>query len=639
MLQAIRDKAQGWLAWIIVILISIPFALWGIQEYLGGGGEVIVAEVDGHEINEQQLDRRFQQFRQNLRERLGAAYRPEMFDEKRLRKQVLDDIIRASLIAQEAERLGLRAGDAMVRRAIMSVPAFQKEGRFDRDAYERAVRLQGLVPAAFEQRLRQSLVAEQLSLAVSSSAFVTDKELADSVRLRYQRRTVNYFVLPAAEFRSDEQIPEEELKAHYEQQQDAFMAPEQVKLAYVLLDVEKIAESISVGDEQLKAFYEEHIADYQQSEERRASHILVALDKSADKVKEEAARKKIEQILERIKAGEVFADVAKEVSEDPGSASMGGDLGFFAKGIMDPAFEEAVFTHPKGALVGPIRSQFGYHIIQVVDIKPAKTKDFEEVKEKVLTRYRKAEAEKLFYDYAERLNDLAYEDPDSLEPAAEALKLEIETSDWITRDGGKGALASPKVTAAAFSDDVLNQGHNSELIETGPEQALVLRVVDHREANVKPFDEVKAQIEAQLRGEQTERKVAAAAKAVLERLEKGEDFEAVAGDREIKSPPPIGRLAAKEDEVPQPLRNIVFRLPRPQGGEPSYAKASLGGGDIAVVALKSVEDGALEKLSKEKVEQERAAMARARATAYFDHFVEELRQHAEIEIKELSLGP
>lgn len=639
MLQAIRDKAQGWIAWAIVTLISIPFALWGIQQYLGGGSEVVVAEVDGQEITGQQLDRRYQQFRQNLRTRLGAAYRPEMFDEKQMRKQVLEDIIRASLIAEEAQRLGLRAGDAMVRRAIMSVPAFQKDGRFDREAYERAVRLQGLVPAAFEQRLRQSLVADQLSLAVSSSAFVTDTELKDSVRLRRQLRKVRYFVVPAAEFKSEKTIPEADLKAYYEKHQNRFMAPEQVKLDYIVLDVNKIAESVKADDASLKAFYEEHIGDYRKPEERRVRHILIAVDQKADKAAEETARKKIERAMKRIQAGEDFAKVAKEVSEDPGSASQGGDLGFFGHGIMDPAFEKAAFSHGKGELVGPIRTQFGYHLIEVEDIKPAKTRTFAEVRKEVLARYRKTEAEKRFYDYAERLSDLAYEDPDSLEPAADALKLKIEHSDWITREGGKGALASPKVTAAAFSDDVLNEGHNSEVIETGPEQALVLRVVDHRAANVKPFEEVKGQIEAQLREQQTREKAEAAAKALLERLQKGEGFKTVAANREIKTPAPIGRVESKGAQVPQSLRNAVFRLPRPQKGKPSYATVPLGKGDIAVVALDSVEDGSPDKLSKEELDQERKAMMRARATAYFDHFVEELRRKAKIEIKPLVSEP
>ena len=278
MLQNIRDKAQGWIAWAIVILISIPFALWGIQSYLGHGSEPVVAKVNGEEITERALDQRFQRFREQLRARLGEAYRPELIDDKRMRHEVLKQMVSDNIILQTSHELGLRVGDPLVRQAIMEIDAFQKDGRFDQASFDRYARLQGLTSGGFEQRIRQSILTEQLSQGIQTSAFITEREMQEIFRLQNQTRDLAYFIVNADDFQSSETIPESEIQAYYDQHQEEFRVPEQVKLEYILLNAEMAGKTVAVDDAALRGFYQNHQENYGQPEERKASHILIRLE-------------------------------------------------------------------------------------------------------------------------------------------------------------------------------------------------------------------------------------------------------------------------------------------------------------------------------------------------------------------------
>jgi peptidyl-prolyl cis-trans isomerase D len=468
MLQTIRERAQGWIAWAIVILISIPFALWGIQSYLGVGSEPVAATVDGLEITQRQLDMSYQDTRMRLRERLGSAYRPELFDERTMRAQVLERMIQETLVLQVAREMGLRASDQELRTAIMTNPAFQREGRFDNATYERMLDLQGMRAPQYEDSLRQRIVGTQLERAMLASVLATDKEVADAVRLDRQERRVSYVRVPKTEVASDEPVSDAEIESYHAANPERFKTPERVRLSYLVLDANEIDQGQTPDESALRQRYEEEKQRFTKPERRRARHILITLDTGADAEAEAAAQARIEEIRGRIAAGEDFAELARTLSEDPGSAGQGGDLGFFQEGLMDAAFDHAAFALAQGELSAPVRSQFGYHLIEVTEIEEGEVKPFEEVREQLIAEATRSNAEGLFFDWAERLANLAYENPDSLQPAADALGLSVETSDWVTRSGGEGILANPKVIAAAFSDDVLKEGLNSELIEPEP---------------------------------------------------------------------------------------------------------------------------------------------------------------------------
>ena len=626
MLQNIRDKAQGWIAYGIVILISVPFALWGIQEYLGIGSEPVVAKVNGTEITERALDSQFQRFRQQLREQLGSAYRPELFDDNRMRREVLNRMIRDQLVEQASYDMGLRVSDVEAKSAMRDMEMFQKDGRFDQDTFERAVRLQGLTPAGFLERVRQLLLSQQLATAVSTSSFVTSHELSLAQRLMNQQREFSYFVIPAADYRVDGSVGDEEVERYYREHQGEFAVPERVKVNYLHLDAATAGGTLEVSEAALKQYYDDNQDKFGLPEQRRASHILIQVTEDADEAAVADATAKIEALVDQLSQGASFAELAMTHSQDPGSAANGGDLGFFGRGVMDPAFEAATFSLQQGEVSEPVRSSFGFHLIKLVDIKAGDVKPFDEARAEVEAAYRKAEGERLYFEMAERLADLSYEDPTSLEPAANQLGLTIEQSDWITREEGKGALASPKALAAAFSEDVLQGRNNSELIEIDSESALVLRVVDHAEASTQPLDDVRELIVERLRDQHAEAQAQAEAAKRLQELEGGASLQQVAGELAITGPLTLERTDRSQ---PLGLVNAVFTSPKPSEGAVAVDSVKLTNGDVAVFSLLSVKEAAGAEESGQMLAQ---GLGRTLQRSHYDQLVADLESRADIEI-------
>ena len=634
MLQTIRERAQGWIAWAIVILISVPFALWGIQSYLGVGSEPVVANVNGVEITQRELDRRYQDLRLRLREQLGAAYRPELFEDKKMRTQVLDSMIRDTLLQQVAYELGLRASDQELRGAILGNPAFQRDGRFDNAAYERTLELQGMSPPQYEEGLRQRIVGSQLERALMASELATDAELAQAVRLQSQQRNVSYVQLPKSGFVTEDPIPDEDIRAFYDANPARFETPERVKIQYLVLDASELGSTDAPSEDELRALYESEIERFSEPERRRVRHILITVSADADDAAQEAAKSRLDEIRTRIEGGEDFAAIAKELSEDPGSAGQGGDLGSIEAGIMDPAFDQAAFALEKDVLSQPVRTQFGYHLIQVTEIEGGGVKPLAAVLEQLVAEMTKRGSEGQFFDMAERLANLAYESPDSLAPAAEELGLELQTSDWVGRAGGEGILSNRKVIAAAFSDEVLRQGLNSDLIE--PElnalQAVVLRVMEHEEASAKPLDEVRDEIVAVLRDQRAAEAALSAAQSMVQQLESGAALADAAGGHEVSEAGLIGRDAP---DIPPAVADLTFSMARPAADVASYGSTSLANGDAVVVVVSNVVDGSSEGIGDAELARQRAGFKRTIAATYYDDLLADLQTRAKIERKPL----
>jgi peptidyl-prolyl cis-trans isomerase D len=632
MLQNIRDRAQGWIAWAIVILISIPFALWGIQSYLGIGGEPVAATVNGVEIAQRELDRRVQQARMELGERLGSAYDPAQFDDAQLRKDVLDDMIREVLLVDTSNRLGMRVSDQEMRLQILTEPAFQTDGRFDKAMYERTLQLQGMAPAQFESQMRQRMVGTQLVRAVVASELVTAAELDAYQRLNRQKREVSYLNLPTQRFESDEPVSDEEIRGYYDANLAQFQVPEQVMLDYLVLDVEGLAGQVELDDAELQRVYDADQSRFGQPERREVRHILLTVPPNADQQAADEVLARIQAIRERIQGGESFEVVAKEVSEDPGSAGQGGSLGTIEAGIMDPAFDQAAFSLAANEISEPVRSRFGYHLIEVVDVQPAQIKPFAEVRDELREEVARQRAEARFYDLGERLANVVYESPDSLVPAAEELGLEIQHSDWIGRDGGdEGVLAQPKVAAAAFSEDVLVERRNSDLIEPERDvlQAVVIRVADHRDASTKPLDEVRDQVIAALRTEKARKAAADAAEAGAEALKNGADWATVAGEQgTVEEAGLVGRTDAK---VPAAVRSLAFTLPVPAEGTASIGVATLDDGGAAIVRVSKVEEGEVTPASEGAPAPEASMLSQMMGRQAYEAMLTDMQRRAKVE--------
>ena len=435
-------------------------------------------------------------------------------------------------------------------------------------------------------------------------------------------------------FQDQEPVEAAELEAYYQAHQGDFQSPEQVRVEYLSLDQQTLASSSSAApdDTALEELYQSRLDSYRTPEQRQARHILVTLDAGAGQEQEDAARQKIQSIHERVSSGEDFATLAKELSEDPGSAAQGGDLGMFGRGVMDPAFEKAAFGLGQGELSEPVRSAFGFHLIEVSEIQSETVKPFEEVRDELIALFGADAAEHQYFELAERLGNISYENPDSLVPAADALGLKVETSDWLGRSGGEGVFSNPKVVAAAFNDDVLRQGNNSEIIEIDDKQgqrAVVLRVIEHQEAASKSLEEVEAEIIQAIRDQKARDAAAKAADELVQRLKDGESMQQIAEGYELVETGLVGRNAA---DVPPSVLNQAFTLPAPVSEQISFASASLRDGGTAVVALAEVQDGGVEVLTDQQKDMERDSLTRVLARAYYDGLVKDLRERADVTI-------
>jgi peptidyl-prolyl cis-trans isomerase D len=528
--------------------------------------------------------------------------------------------------------MGLGVSDQAVRATVLNESAFQEHGAFSKARYERVLRLQGMTPSGYEDALRRQLLATQLPRAIRETAFVTPETTAESASLLAQQRALAYVRLPRADFTDAVEPPRpNEIRAYYDEHQAEFATPEQVKVSYLLLDPETAVEAGDAVDEaSLRAAYRERLDEFTEPERRHLRHILLRVPNDADAPETQAVRERLQAVRARIEAGESFTEVAAEVSEDPGSADAGGDLGFVERGGLDPAFEQVAFALEPGTLSEPVRSRFGYHLVEVLEVEGGEAKPFAEVRDQLAAEMTSGSAEAAFFEQAEQLATLTYESPDSLIPAAEALGLEIQTSDWIERGGkGEGLFANPKVLAAAFSDEVLERGNNSELIEPDRErlQALVLRAAEHREPSVRPLDEVRDEIIATLEQRRAAAAALDAAERIVARAEAGEALADAAGGFEVVELGLIGRSA---DEVPPAVLELGFAMPRTGPGQTRYQTGTGASGDALVVALSEVVDGGEEAMDADRLRREERVLANTIADAEVQQVLRALQARADI---------
>ena len=381
MLLKIRDKAQGWIAYLIVFLISIPFALWGIHEYTGGGQEPAVAKVGEQEITERALINRVNTLRNSLLEQFNGRI-PSIFSEEILRQQALESMINSELLVQKAADLRISAGDAMVSQEIRNIPAFQVDGVFNAEAYKRTVSISGMSARAFEEQTRAGLATRLIRRAISESEAVTDAELDALLKLRKQKRVVSWMTIDAASATDVPEVTDADIETYYNENKEAFPKPEQVRLEYIELTLDTIGAGVSVDEQEVRAYYDdpEKQQQFTSEEQRNMRHILIKVDANRS---DEEAKKEAERILAELRAGGDFAELAKQYSEDTGSGARGGDLGLVKRGVMVKPFEEAAFALEQDTISDPVRSRFGYHIIQVTGIEGGAVQPFEEVRQQI----------------------------------------------------------------------------------------------------------------------------------------------------------------------------------------------------------------------------------------------------------------
>ena len=636
MLQFIRDNATGWIAWGIVILISIPFALWGVHQYVTPDITVAVATVDDREVGYYDFQRSYARRRQQLQSAFGPGFIDAIADD-RLRREVLDGMVDSEVVISSGMAAGMRIGDEQLASTIRDQDVFQSGDGFSQGAYESWLRSQGYSPGGFEEDLRRSLLEQQIALGISGSSFISASGFRDAVRTRLQKRTFSLLTIPAADFRGAEPM-ESEISAHFDQNRSDYTAPERVRLRYLEISMNEIAAGIKVDDEELHALFDADRESFLTPEKREVSHILVSIPADAGTEAAEEARAQAATLGERIAAGESFEDLAREHSDDPGSAAGGGALGFIERGIMDPAFEEAAFALAPEHVSDPVRSNFGWHLIKVHSVQVARETTFEEVRDQVLARYQSREAERIYAEQAELLANIAYEHPESLEAGAQELGIEIRETGYVTRDGrSDDPIASqPAVLAAAFSSDVLGEGNNSEPIEFETGRLVVVRASDHEPARPLDLDEARAEVADALQADAARTAVTDRGRDLLAGLRGGRSPEAVAADAGLEWSrfEDVERFGAN---LPQQHLEMAFRIPRPDTGTPRFDGMLDDDGDFVIVSLARVDDGDDSTMSDDERRSLRRALEADIGGAVFDAFVRGRRQSADVRIIEQNL--
>ncbi len=607
MLQSIRDRLTGPIVWFVIALIAVPFAFWGIQSFKSGGGDPVVVKVGDQKITQSQFRQTYGQRYNQYRSLVGDSFRADAFDEAKFRELALDDMVQEAAMRQYARSEGYRASDATMRDFLVSVPAFQKDGKFSSDTYRDLLKQQGMTPDSYEVQLREALAIDQLRATVQATAFVTPAQAWEAERLEKQVRRITVVPISTKRFRDQVTVSDAQIADRFETEKSRYLAPERVKLAYVEVDRKHLAAAEAPAPEVLKAIYDaEKDQRFSSGEERRASHILVAF--GADK---DQAKKKADELLTKAKGGGDFAQLAREQSDDSGSKGQGGDLGWVRKGMMAPKFEEALYGIPaSGDVVGPVETEFGWHLIKLAEIKTAAIRPFEDagVQGELLDVYRTREGEKRFQELTTKLEQLAFEST-TLEPLATELKLEIKTTDWFTREGGTGIAAIDAVKKVAFSPALLEAGDNSKPIASSADSLVVVRKAEYEPARQQPLEEVKDRVREALMVDGAAQLAKVAADALVAEAKGGHSLReaAQAKNLDVQFDGPAAR---GQSELEGAVGDAVFRMPRPAQGAVQVEAVNNGNGAVSVVALEAVIDPP--KPGDAQLATAGAALARAR---------------------------
>ncbi|MCH1923416.1 peptidylprolyl isomerase [Shewanella sp. C32] len=519
MLDKLRDGAQSIVAKVILVLVILSFAFAGVSSYMGSGSETAAAIVNGEKISKAELDQAYQSERNRLQQQLGDMFDTLAANDSYLnsvKQGVLQRLVAQRLINQAANELGLRASDEQIKEAIRNESAFQTAGTFDNNRYLSILRQMGYTVSSFRDAMRGDMTRNQLVNALVASDFALKGETEALAKLQAQTRDIRFTTVDAAPFVANVSVSDDEVSKYYEDNKLQFQRPEMVSLEYIELSAAALSETINVSDSDAKAYYDEHVADYQTKEKRQAAHILI--EATTD---DAAAKAKAEELVKQLKAGADYAELAKKNSQDSLTADKGGELGWFEAGVMDPAFDSALFALNKGEVSDVVKTPYGYHIIKLLDVQPSAAAPFETVKAQIVQKVKMDKAVNEFYTLQPKLADTSYEVPDTLEEAAKAVKLPVKTTELFSKADAPVPFNAPEVLKAAFSDDVLS-GMNSNVLDVADNDVMVVRVKQHEAAGLKPFAEVKDQIAASLKQQKANEQAKAKAEALLAAVKAGD---------------------------------------------------------------------------------------------------------------------
>ncbi|EGM77858.1 parvulin-like peptidyl-prolyl isomerase [Rheinheimera sp. A13L] len=626
MLEKIREGSQGMIAKVILGFVILTFALAGVGSYLGNTSEMPVATVNGDEITKVQFDTAYQNERARMQQQFGEMFGMLSADSNYMnnfRNSVLEKLIDEQLQRQLVTELDLMVSDDVLRDTIRSMAEFQVEGVFNNDRYIALLRQNGYEPNQFRDYLRAQMSANQLVVGLAGSEFATVSEMQLLSKLQMQSRDIQYAVLKAADFAAAVEINDQLLQDYYQANANQFVSPETVSVDYVQLTAADIAATVEVTDADLQAYYDANQSRYETEERRRVSHIL--LESADDNAEIEA---KAQSLALQLQQGADFAELAKKESADTFSAEKGGDLDFIERGVMDAEFEKAAYALTKAGDISPVvKTEFGYHIIQLTEVQSGSVKTFDEVKDQILATVKDDKAAEKFIDLQQQLGEKSFEIADSLQEAAEAVGTKVVSVPAFSRSTAPAELTAPKVLQTLFSEDFISAGVNSDVIEVAPQHVVVVRVNTHQPETTKKLEEVKDQVQAAVVASKSSELAQAKAEALLAEVQAGKSLSDVAAAAELtlETKAAVTRFGG---DIDSDIRTKAFELAKPTEAQPAtVAMLNLASGDSALVAVTKVTDN--EVTDKPAVEQLQQ-FADQKAQGSFGALLAALKAKAEI---------
>ncbi|RZA21226.1 MAG: peptidylprolyl isomerase [Lysobacteraceae bacterium] len=652
MLQKLRDKTSGWIATVILGLLIIPFAFFGMESYMSQQVDTYAARIaqppswwrsapdawplsylwKQHDIDNSEFRQRFEIARMRARDEQGDRFDAKAFESAENKRKILEEMVDEQVMRMAAERDGIVVSDGEVRAAIQQIPDFQVDGKFDADRYQMLLASQNppQTPREFEQKIRDNLHYGLIPSRLSQSAFATDREVERLLRLLGEQRDVSYVALPPAPA-DTAAVSATEIGNWYKAHASSYRRPETVRLEYVEVDGSKLPAPV-VDEALLRKRYQEQSAKYSSAEQRSVSHILVQVAPDASAADQKAAEARANKLAAEARApGADFAALAKTSSDDAGSKDKGGDLGLMSKGGLPGPFEDAAFAMQAGEVRGPVKSDFGWHVIKVNEIRGGNLQPFEAVRAQLETELQESERERAYNELSGKLVDAVYKNPSSLEPAARAMGLAVQTTPAFTRAGGAGIASDQKVLRAAFSDTLIQDGTASDPIELAPNHSVMIRVLEHEAERALPLASVSDAVVAAIRADR-QRKAAKAAADTLVKQARATGLAAAAAGANLVMAEANG--IERRSQLPSPRAvEAFFATPRPHDNLIPVDKIELGG-QYLVFAIRAVRDGDVAKVTAEERKQLRDQLSMVAGGDAQQSYVKATRAKYKIKIVE-----
>jgi len=655
MLQTLREKTSGWIATVLLAGLTVPFAFFGVDQYMTQHNDTFVARLQApptwwpsapatwpvtmlwqtDTIETDEFRGALERARRLARQQQGDNFDSRAFESVENKRAILDKLIDQHVLQMTAARQGIAVSDAQVRSTIMGIPAFQGDnGQFDKDRYLQTLAAQGLTPAGFDKEVREGLASQLLPQQVAQSAFVTTSESQRVVRLLGEKRDVAFVTLPAPA-PDTAPVGAQDIQRWYDTHPSDYRAPEMVTIEYVDIDGSALPAPAPADDATLRQRYEQEKARFVQPEQRLASHILIKVPEGASAAVQKAAEAKAQQIAAQARApGADFAALARADSEDAGSKASGGDLGLVTKGQMVKPFEDALFAMKPGEISAPVKSQFGWHVIQLREIKAGAQTPFEQVRDQLAKEQADADREHAFNDLVGKLVDQVYKNPTSLAPAARTANLPVQKLGPFARGQGTGIAANAALQRAAFSESAIQDGTVSDPIELGPNHSVLIRVVAHSDARQRPLAEVAPQVIAAVRGDRARRAAEASAEQMVVALRQGKSLAELATARNLPAPSQLPSLP-RNVPLPDPKANeAIFSVQAPAAGQVAPGKAVLADGRIVVFAVNKVTPGTAADAPPEQLQSLKQQVAQMAGEADAEALVNALRKHMQVTVAE-----